>query len=114
MTRNTMRWSAAALAVAVSGLLLAADPITPATVAKPSITAHAKPDFASPSVATFSKNAAVKVSGQQGLSLCHGCGGLKARDRRVQLLNCCFLGGYRLLRGGNVGQTWVVIGSRRA
>ena len=67
MTRNTMRWSAAALAVAVSGLLLAADPITPATVAKPSITAHAKPDFASPSVATFSKNAAVKVSGQQGL-----------------------------------------------
>ena len=67
MTRNTMRWSAAALAVAVSGLLLAADPITPATVAKPSITAHAKPDFASPSVATFSKNAPVKVSGQQGL-----------------------------------------------
>ena len=67
MTRNMMRWSAAALAVAVSGLLLAADPITPATVAKPSITAHAKPDFASPTVATFSKNAPVKVSGQQGL-----------------------------------------------
>lgn len=67
MTRNTMRWSAAALAVAVSGLLLAANPITPATVAKPSIDAHAKPDFASPTVATFSKNAPVKVSGQQGL-----------------------------------------------
>ncbi|GHB98003.1 M48 family metalloprotease [Thermomonas carbonis] len=67
MTRNTMRWSAAALAVAVSGLLLAADPITPATVAKPSIEAHAKPDFAAPTVATFKKNAPVKVSGQQGL-----------------------------------------------
>ena len=67
MTRNAFRWSAAALAIALSGLLLAADPITPATVAKPSITAHAKPDFASPSVATFSKNAPVKVSGQQGL-----------------------------------------------
>ena len=67
MTRNTMRWSAAVLAAMVSGLLLAADPITPATVAKPSIEAHAKPDFASPTVATFSKNAPVKVSGQQGL-----------------------------------------------
>jgi Zn-dependent protease with chaperone function len=67
MTRNATRWSVAALAVAVSGLLLAANPITPATVAKPSVTAHAKPDFASPTVATFSKNAAVKVSGQQGL-----------------------------------------------
>jgi len=55
------------LAVAVSGLLMAADPITPATVAKPSIAAHAKPDFASPTVAKFSKNAPVKVSGQQGL-----------------------------------------------
>ena len=67
MTRNATRWSAAALAVAVSGLLLAADPITPATVAKPSIEAHAKPDFASPTVAKFSKNAPVKVTGQQGL-----------------------------------------------
>ena len=67
MTRNATRWSAAVLAVAVSGLLLAADPITPATVAKPSIEAHAKPDFASPTVAKFSKNAPVKVSGQQGL-----------------------------------------------
>lgn len=55
------------LAAAVSGLLLAADPITPATVAKPSIDAHAKPDFASPTVAKFSKNAPVKVTGQQGL-----------------------------------------------
>ena len=55
------------MAVAVSGLLLAADPITPATVAKPSIEAHAKPDFASPTVAKFSKNAPVKVTGQQGL-----------------------------------------------
>ena len=55
------------MAVAVSGLLMAADPITPATVAKPSIAAHAKPDFASPTVAKFSKNAPVKVSGQQGL-----------------------------------------------
>jgi len=55
------------LAVAVSGLLLAADPVTPATVAKPSIDAHAKPDFASPTVAKFSKNAPVKVTGQQGL-----------------------------------------------
>ena len=67
MKRNATRWSAAALALAVSGLLLAADPVTPATVAKPSVEAHAKPDFASPSVATFSKNAPVKVSGQQGL-----------------------------------------------
>jgi beta-barrel assembly-enhancing protease len=67
MTRNATRWSTAVLAVAVSGLLLAAGPITPATVAKPSIEAHAKPDFASPTVAKFSKNAAVKVSGQQGL-----------------------------------------------
>ena len=55
------------MAVAVSGLLLAADPVTPATVAKPSIDAHAKPDFASPTVAKFSKNAPVKVTGQQGL-----------------------------------------------
>ena len=55
------------MAVAVSGLLMAADPITPATVAKPSIAAHAKPDFASPTVAKFSKNAPVKVTGQQGL-----------------------------------------------
>lgn len=55
------------MAVAVSGLLLAADPVTPATVAKPSIEAHAKPDFASPTVARFSKNAPVKVTGQQGL-----------------------------------------------
>ncbi len=55
------------MAVAVSGLLMAADPITPATVAKPSIEAHAKPDFASPTVAKFSKNAPVKVTGQQGL-----------------------------------------------
>src|SRR6186713_319959 len=67
MTRNATRWSAAVLAVAVSGLLLAADPITPATVAKPSIDVHAKPDFASPTVAKFSKNAPVKVTGQQGL-----------------------------------------------
>lgn len=55
------------MAVAVSGLLLAADPVTPATVAKPSIDAHAKPDFASPTVAKFSKNAPVQVTGQQGL-----------------------------------------------
>ena len=67
MTRNATRWSAAVLAIAVSGLLLAADPVTPATVAKPSIDAHAKPDFASPTVAKFSKNAPVKVTGQQGL-----------------------------------------------
>ncbi|HSD17601.1 MAG TPA: M48 family metalloprotease [Thermomonas sp.] len=64
---NATRWSTAVLAIAVSGLLLAAGPITPATVAKPSIEAHAKPDFASPTVAKFSKDAPVKVSGQQGL-----------------------------------------------
>lgn len=67
MKRNAIRWSAAAVAVAVSGLLAAADPVTPATVAKPSVDAHAKPDFASPTVAKFSKNAPVKVTGQQGL-----------------------------------------------
>lgn len=67
MTRKTTRWSVATLAVAMSGLLLAADPITPATVAKPSVDAHAKPDFASPTVARLGKNAPVKVTGQQGL-----------------------------------------------
>ena len=90
MTRNTMRWSAAALAVAVSGLLLAADPITPATVAKPSITAHAKPDFASPSVATFSKNAPVKVSGQQGLWFQLALDGGKTGYVRVNVVRGAF------------------------
>ena len=67
MTRNTIRWSATALAVAVSGLLLAANPVTPATVAKPSVEARAKPDFSAPTLATLKQNAAVKVTGQQGL-----------------------------------------------
>lgn len=67
MKRNATRWSAAALALAVSGLLLAADPVTPATVAKPSVEAHAKPDFASPTVAKLARDAQVKVTGQQGL-----------------------------------------------
>ena len=67
MERNAMRPLVATLALGLSGLLLAADPVTPATVAKPSVEAHAKPDFASPAVATFKQNAAVSVTGQQGL-----------------------------------------------
>ena len=67
MTRNTMRLATTALAIAISGLVVAADPVTPATVAKPSVDAHAKPDFASPTVATLKQSAPVKVAGQQGL-----------------------------------------------
>ncbi|RZA15300.1 MAG: hypothetical protein EOP93_17135 [Lysobacteraceae bacterium] len=67
MTRNTTVSGAAVLALLVSGLLMAADPVTPATVAKPSVDAHAKPDFGSATVATLRQNAAVKVTGQQGL-----------------------------------------------
>ncbi len=67
MRRNATRLLVATLTLGLSGLLLAADPVTPATVAKPTVDAHAKPDFASPAVATFKQNAAVSVTGQQGL-----------------------------------------------
>jgi len=67
MKRNVMRLLVATLTLGLSGLLLAADPLTPATVAKPSVNAHAKPDFASPAVATFKQNATVNLAGQQGL-----------------------------------------------
>jgi hypothetical protein len=67
MTRNDMRLLLAAPALGLSGLLLAATSLTPATVAKPSVAAHAKPDFASATIATLKQNAAVSVSGQQGL-----------------------------------------------
>jgi Zn-dependent protease with chaperone function len=67
MERDAVRLFVGALTLGLSGLLLAADPVTPATVAKPTVDAHAKPDFASPAVATFKQNAAVSVTGQQGL-----------------------------------------------
>lgn len=53
----------AALPVLVS----AVTPGTPATIAKPSVAVHAKPDLASAAVATLQRNAAVSLTGQQGL-----------------------------------------------
>lgn len=67
MNANALRLGCMLLATAVSGLLLAANGITPATVAKPAVEARAKPDFAAPAVAKLDKDAQVNVTGQQGL-----------------------------------------------
>lgn len=67
MIRHPTRLAIAFAASALSGLLLAANQTTPATVAKPSVQAHAKPDFASPAVASLAQNTAVNIASQQGL-----------------------------------------------
>ena len=65
--RNTMRIGLMSFAIVLSGLLLAQEAVTPATVAKPSVDARAKPDTSAPAVATLRKNDKVNVTGQQGL-----------------------------------------------
>lgn len=67
MTQTTLRLILAALLIPACGLLGAAISSTPATVAKPTVSVHAKPDFASASVATLAQNASVSLTGQQGL-----------------------------------------------
>jgi len=54
---------------AATGLAIAAAPTQdmPAVVHKPSVDVHSGPDFATPRVATLSRNAPVRISGQQGL-----------------------------------------------
>ena len=64
------RFALASAALVLSGLLAAATPtaqITPATIVKPNVQVHSKPDFASPAVTTLAENAQVNVTGQQGL-----------------------------------------------
>src|SRR5690606_31203670 len=39
----------------------------PAVIRKPTVDIHASPDFASPTVATFKRDASVSVTGQEGL-----------------------------------------------
>lgn len=55
--------------LAMSGVAIAAGPAAemPAVVHKPSVAVHSGPDFATPKIATLSRNASVKVAGQQGL-----------------------------------------------
>ena len=69
MKRNALRLLIAALALTLSGSLLAADGSSPATVVKPKVDVHAAPSFSSPAVTTLQRNASVNVTGQEGLWL---------------------------------------------
>src|SRR5690606_17341216 len=100
MKTDAIRAAAAVLALALCGLLVAAEQLTPATVAKPTVEAHAKPDFASPAVATLKKNEAVSVAGQEGLwfrlALDAGkTGYVRVNDVRVS---------YASTQGGGIGK----------
>jgi len=57
----------ATLALAMSGLLMAASGGSPATVAKPKVDVHAAASFSSPTVTTLRNKATVNVVGQEGL-----------------------------------------------
>lgn len=67
MNRPALRILLATALLAFSGLLLAADGSSPATVVKPTVQVHAEPSFSAPTVTTLQRNARVSVVGQQGL-----------------------------------------------
>lgn len=67
MNRLAPRTVLTTLALAISGLLMAATGGTPATVAKPKVDVHAAASFGSPTVTTLRNNATVSVVGQEGL-----------------------------------------------
>lgn len=83
MTHAAFQASRWLLGMILSGTMLAVAAATPATVAKPGVKAHAKPDFASPEVATLEQNATVEVTGQQGLWFKLALAGGKAGYVRV-------------------------------
>ncbi len=67
MNHAILRMVAATLTLAFSGLLMAANGSSPATVAKPKVDVHAAASFGSPTLATLKNNASVNVTGQEGL-----------------------------------------------
>ena len=94
------------LGLALAGAMLAAVAATPATtataatVARPGVKAHAKPDFASPEVATLEQAAAVQVTGQQGLWFKLALAGGKSGYVRVNDVRVA----YASKQGGGIGK----------
>ncbi|HQX90867.1 MAG TPA: M48 family metalloprotease [Thermomonas sp.] len=87
------RFALAFAAMSLSGLLAAATPaaqVTPATIVKPSVQVHSKPDFASPAVTTLAENAQVNVTGQQGLWFKLGLDGGKSGYVRVNEIRVAY------------------------
>lgn len=101
MTRTTQRFLLSFLAMATTGLLAAANGLTPATVAKPSVQARAKPDFNAPAVTTLGKDAPVNVSGQEGLWFKLALEGGKTGYVRVNEVRVA----YGTKETGGIGQT---------
>ncbi|MDE2408052.1 MAG: M48 family metalloprotease [Xanthomonadaceae bacterium] len=123
----------ATVALSLSGVLLAATPAkhgkpakpaaaavpagpttapmqpTQATIVKPEVQAHAKPDFASPALATLAQNSQVTINGQQGLWFRLDLGGGKSGYVRVNEVRVAFgskdTGGMgKALFSGNAGK----------
>ncbi len=67
MKHAKSRMFLATLTLALSGLLMAAEGSSPATVVKPKVDVHATASFGSPTVTTLQRNASVNVTGQDGL-----------------------------------------------
>ena len=91
-----------------AALALAAGPDAPAIVQKPSVDVHAAPDFAAPTVATLTRNAAVKVAGQQGLwyelALPTGHGFVRINEVRMAYAGAEQGGNARALFTGKAGK----------
>ncbi len=67
MNTGTITLCLSAALLVAAGAISAATPLTPASVSKPSVSVHTKPDFASPAVTTLSNGNSVNIAGQQGL-----------------------------------------------
>lgn len=67
MKHAFLRSCAASLLLGLSGLLMAANGGSPATVAKPKVDVRASASFTAPTVTTLKNNTRVSVTGQQGL-----------------------------------------------
>ena len=65
--RSTTARLALWLLLSIVGMSIAHAQSMSAVIQKPSVAVHGAPDFSAPTVATLQRNAAVKVSGQQGL-----------------------------------------------
>ncbi len=84
-------------------------PPQPAVIRKPTVDIHASPDFASPTVATFKRDATVSVTGQEGLwfklALPEGKSGfVRVNDVRLSYASKETGGGARALFTGKAGK----------
>ena len=87
MTKGTIRYAIVILSLLASGVLIAGKPnpgksskttksaapakaamvVSPATITKPTVQLHSKPDFNAAVVTSLTQNTQVKVTGQEGL-----------------------------------------------